>query len=346
MAELSVKTANSETFVHQLTTEAVVGESSPKFVKRATFPPLNMEDSQREATGTILKVDIFLHKQQIFSAQFSLAKLLWDCRVEHFTEPVFPSMAMVKNKRVAKGKLIVDVVIGRSPQLSKDDHDVILTLELCSKAWTFVAEQKSYLTICTAGFHGRWNRLYASDHVKKPFLRSTSTTFPRIYLRRSDLTNGSKTNPIRVELYGCRKGYPRLLGFFHFLLADIESPRELVWNAGQSSGLQARVVTSSASVSSVRSEAHFLVDVMKTPVNSIRGSLYKSRSETKTPLSPAAITDTDAHFESTSSARCERSGENVKQNRNFTVSFPEHYSALLEEPEDEDRDGTFTCPRR
>lgn len=345
-AELSVKEANSETFVHQLTTEAITGESSPKFVRRANFSPLDLDDSQSEATRTILKVDVFLNKQQIFTAQCSLAKLLWDCRFEHVVEPVFPSLAIVKNKRVARGKIFLDAISGRPPHLPKDEYQVILTFELSSKAWTSIAEQKSYLAICSVGFHGRWNRLYASDHVKKPFMRSISTTFPRIYLRRSDLTNGNKTNPIRVELYGCRKGYPRLLGFFHFMLADLENPKEVVWNAGQSSGLQAQVATSSASVSPVRSEAHFLIDAVRTSVTSGRGSLYKSRSETKSPLSPTAVTDTDAYFESTSRATHERGEGNTKMRRNFTVSFPEHYITLLEEDKDEDRDGTFTCPRR
>ncbi|KAI0561976.1 hypothetical protein FGB62_68g147 [Gracilaria domingensis] len=243
-AELSTQELGETEFVHRLTTETIEGESSPKFTTRATFGAMTMIDSQNKAKRTVVK----------------LARLLWDTCITKTVEPVIPSMVVVKNRKAAQGRIFVEVVRGRPLSSPPDNQYVALNLGISPRLWAMISEQRVYVALCCVGFRGRWNRVYASEHIKKPFMRKTSTIFPRIYLSRSVLISDNPNNPIRIELYGCRKAYPKLLGYCHVTFMDLEKTRDIVWNTGSSSALLAVMKVTSALGSQNRSEVDFCLE--------------------------------------------------------------------------------------
>ncbi|CAN8071294.1 unnamed protein product [Agarophyton chilense] len=353
-AELSIQAPGTTEFVHRLTTETIEGQCSPIFTRRATFAPFQMRNSQHEAKQTLVKVDIYLCGELIFSTKFELARLLWDGQVEKKVEPVIPIMLVVKNRKAVQGRIAMDVVRRRPIGTPPDNHEIVLNFEFGAKIWATISEQSVYFTLCGVGFRGRWNRVFASKNIKKqPFKRKIATIFPRVYLSRGDLINDNPSNPVRVELYGYRRGYPKLLGYCHVTLAELNKPRIIAWNNGPSSTMSAIMRITSSPVSQTQSELNLHLISKSAPETGIHPSSEDENfsqlsltQETFCALGESPISIRNAKFDIPSrktelQARKEKTAVSPKH---FSVHFPATHRSALDDAAKESADD-YVYPR-
>lgn len=295
LAKLLLKRPGCDNFVEKHSTEVITGESSPDFTRRITFPAMTMENSQYEALNTTIRVDIYLHAAAISSIEFPLSELLWDYLVKRAVRTAIPRIPFAKIRKDTDGRVVVSVIRGQAPGGPINDHQVALSFSFGREAWSMIPEHRIYLTICSAGYCGRWNRIYASHSIKKSIASRLDTTFPRVYLLLPELTGNNINNPIRVELYACRPGYPRLLGFSHMTMRDLAKRSELQWNSGPSFVFSGSIVTRTSSVAHTRTDAHLHIDANM-------GMKKWLRKQTKSRVSVNMLHKSKEHSKITSSS--------------------------------------------
>lgn len=226
-ARLLFKQADSTCFEEVLSTETLSGVSSPHFTKQARFAPLRMDNSQAYASFSVFRIDVVVNSIVYTSAEFTLAKLLWDRVFETQMDP-YISTVFGKTDN-GGGRIFVNIVLGGSIDFPLKTHRVFFSVRAHSSFWKRVAEAKVVLAISTTAEKGRWSRMYTSKRLQKPAWPNTSGDFARFSLDRNELMSFNRSNPIRVEIYGVRPGNEVLLGFFQCLFEELFYRETLEW---------------------------------------------------------------------------------------------------------------------
>lgn len=224
-----MKRRGSLGFDEILRTEAVDDVINPNFVRRATFLPLAMRDSQSLAAGSVLRVEVLINSRVHFSTQFPLSQLLWEQQfVAGFKSYVHPYL--IRRKSVRQGTVTVKVVRGRSALTRLDGHKVQFFMKISAGLWSRLREKNVRIAVSTVAEKGQWSRLYISESMRKPIREANSSNFPSMILTRNQLIGHSESNPVRFELYGVRRGNTLLkLGFAQVTLSDLAVRKSLDW---------------------------------------------------------------------------------------------------------------------
>lgn len=226
-AKLLFKKLNGSEFEEILRTETVHGVSSPQFTKRAELAPLQMLNSQRYAISSVFRLEVIVNSMVHAAVEFSLAELLWD---RMFETPMTPYVSTSLGKTSPNGGMIfVNVVRGTPIENPPNAHKVIFSIRTSSSLWKRVVESKIRIAISAVAEKGRWSRIYFTEALRRPFGTESSLGFSPISLNRGELTAYNPNNPIRIQIYGVRKGNQVLLGFSQFVLSELFTRDRLSW---------------------------------------------------------------------------------------------------------------------
>lgn len=228
-ATMLIKESGKDCYETLLITESVYDQTGPLFTKRAHFKPLTMKDSQNYAMNTILHVEISINEEKHLSFEISLAQLLWD-QVFDFKFPTYvPSSVRGSRKIHQTGYTSLHIVRGRDDVYSFDDHKIRFLIRTSGAFCRKVPDPSMKVAFSVAAEKGRWSRLSLSDAVVTPYRFQGGRTFPTIHFRRGELKGFNPRNPVRMTLYGTRKGYMRVLGFCQFTMAELARREDIHW---------------------------------------------------------------------------------------------------------------------
>lgn len=228
-AILLMKRQGSLTFNEILRTEAVDDTVNPSFIRKARFLPLIMRDSQSLAASSILQVDVLINSRVQFSTQFPLSQLLWEQKFTAKFKPyVYPYS--IRRRTDRQGTVIVKVVRGRSVSTKLDGRKVQFFVKISAGLWSRLRERNIRIAVSTVAEKGQWSRLYISDSLRRPIREVNSSNFPSLTFTRNELLGHNENNPVRIELYGVRRGNTLLtLGFMQVTLSDLAIRKKLDW---------------------------------------------------------------------------------------------------------------------
>lgn len=289
-AILLMKRCGAPDFEEILRTESVEDVINPSFTKRASFLPLTMRDSQSLAAQSLLRIDILINSKVQFSTQFLLSRLLWEQKFDAKFEPHI-SPFLIRLKKVRQGSLHVNIVRGRSIYTRPDGHKMRFSVKVSAALWSRLREGNIRMAVSTLAERGQWSRLYISECLRKPIRESNSSIFPSVSLNRNNLVGHNKNNPIRIELYGVRRGGTLLmLGFSQVTLSDLSVRKSLDWVQTEYSYISPELKVRAQSELGNQSEVHLL---FRRPVigrglqeTHLAGQMRRKNEDLGTPVNP------------------------------------------------------------
>lgn len=223
-----MKEYGKEQFEDFLVTESVRDQTSPQFTRRAQFKPLSMNDSQRYAMNTILQVNVIINSRKYTTFELPLAHLLWD-QFYDIKMPTHVPSSVRGPKNKTSGSTSLQIVRGREDVSSFDDHKMYFLIRTSGNMCRRIFESKMKVALSVVAEKGRWSRLSLSNTVAKSYRSKGGATFPLVQFCRGELSGFTSRNPVRLTLYGVRRGYLRTLGFCQFTVAELSCRDSLSW---------------------------------------------------------------------------------------------------------------------
>lgn len=330
-ARLFVKWKQSESFVELYTTELVCGQPSPRFTATTALSPIAIPNSQDLAINSLLRLDAYVDKTLILSAQMTLAQLLWDKMCEFETEIHIPSTFFVQGG-MHFGFMRLYTSPSKQVDEEVDEHDVELRFGVYPNVWTQISGSAIRISVASSAGYGRFRRLVLSEPIPR---RTHQISYRVITIPRGELTSYKPNNPIRISIDMVKNGSSRCLGFSQCTLSELSKQMELRWNQNRGSNLFARICSSGMNETECGSDVQLAIELDKsseacdaTEMETIQRT-PSFKNIVYTPLARSTSSDSTSHgqldFDNDISNDCSISSSAGKLERQ-----PEDYSFLVD----------------